>query len=58
MNKTKKGGARKGAGRKPEGNNRVKVNFKLLPEVAFFLRNQKERPSIIIEKLIIEKFLT
>lgn len=55
---TRHGGRREGAGRKPEGNNRVKVNFMLLPEVAAWIKSQKEKPSRVIEKIILEKYLT
>ena len=36
----KHGGARAGAGRRREGNNRVKMNFMLLPEVAAYIRSR------------------
>lgn len=48
----KHGGARAGAGRRREGNNRVKMNFMLLPEVAAYIRS-RGRPSEVIEKIIL-----
>lgn len=52
----KRGGARKGAGRKPEG--KIQVSYKLAPDVVNFLR-QNERPaSQLIEDAVRSHYLS
>lgn len=55
--KKSRGGARKGSGPKPKGENRVKVNFMLLPQVVDWLRSQDRRPSQVIEKIILDNYM-
>lgn len=47
---SKKGGARKGAGRKSEG--KIQVTYKLAPDVVDFLRENEKPASQLIENAI------
>lgn len=48
--KTKRGGTRKGAGRKPEG--KIQVSYKLAPDVVAFLRENEKPASQLIENAV------